>query len=452
MRVYQLPHNHEAEQIILGGFLIDEAAFSRVSFLVAEDFFADAHKRIFNACKHLYEKGAPIDLITVTDRMKEQGDFAYMETPVAYCAELMMCIPTAASNRYYANILLGLSARRQLMFLMQGTLEAADGCSEDHGAVFGLVDKLLHDISRLRTTFSGLGGGWAHSRVLADVTEATVEAVHAAKEGRGRCALPTGWRELDGLLGGWRPGELTLVAGRPGHGKTTFALNAAYRQGRDGKVAAFFSCEMKRVELGIKLIAAESGVDGTLLAAGKLTSTEYAKMTAASAKIEKAAMFIHDAFHISIQDARSELLRLKAQGHAPKLVVFDYIQIMKAPGERRYDQVSNLSGALKGLAFEFDCHVMALSQLSRAVEQREDKRPMLADLRESGALEQDADNVIFVYRPGMYGETTDNRGKAEIIIAKQRNGKTGATFLAFDPSISRFSTIGGEDGQEKIPF
>jgi len=452
MREYELPHNHEAEQIVLGGFLIDDAAFSRVSFLVSEDFFTDSHKRIFNACKHLYEKGVPIDLITVTDRLKETGDLAVMETPVAYCTELMFSIPTAKYIRHYANILLGLSARRQLMLLMQGTLEAAGGCSEDHGVVFGLVDKLLDDISKLRTTFSGLGGGWEHSRPLADVTEATVEAVHEAKEGRGRLALPTGWRELDALLGGWRPGELTLIAGRPGHGKTTFALNAAYRQGRDANVAAFFSCEMKRVELGIKLIAAESGVDGTLLASGRLSPTEYAKMTAASAKIEKATMFIHDAFHISIQDARSELLRLKAQGHAPKLVVFDYIQIMKAPGERRYDQVSNLSGALKGLAFEFDCHVLALSQLSRAVEQREDKRPMLADLRESGALEQDADNVIFVYRPEMYTKTDDNKGKAEIIIAKQRNGKTGSAFLAFDPAISRFSTIGGEDGQEKLPF
>jgi len=452
MRDHKLPHNHEAEQIILGGFLIDEAAYSRVSFLVAEDFFTDAHKRIFSACKHLYETGKPIDLITVTDRLKETGDLAVMETPVAYCTELMFSIPTAKYIRYYANVLLGLSGLRQLMGLMQETFDAAEASGDNDGAVVGLVDKLLDDISRLRTTFSGIGGGWEHSRELADVTEATVEAVHAAKEGRGRLALPTGWRGLDAAIGGWRSGELTLVAGRPGHGKTTFALNAAYRQGRDGNVAAFFSCETKRVDLGIKLIAAESGVDGTLLAAGRLSPIEYAKMTAAAAKIEKATMFIHDAFHISIQDARSELLRLKAQGHAPKLVVFDYIQIMKAPGERRYDQVSNLSGALKGLAFEFDCHVMALSQLSRAVEQREDKRPMLADLRDSGSLEQDADNVLFVYRQELYGETVENKAKAEIIIAKQRNGKTGSMFLAFAPSISRFSTIGGEDAQEKIPF
>jgi replicative DNA helicase len=430
------PQNIEAEQSILGAVLLEnDALLKALEVLTAEDFYRESHRKLFNAMIELFEKNEAIDLITVTDTLKRRNELEDVGG-VTYLSSLASQIPTAANVRYHSKIvkekalLRGLlrSATEIAAKVYESTMEADEMVDYAERSIFDISDK------RTKTAFYS----------LKDVIKSSFELIeHLYDKKEAITGVPSGFHELDQLTTGFQPGDLIIIGGRPSMGKTALGLNIAHHVALQLKEpVAIFSLEMSKEQLALRMLCAEALVDSNSVRKGFIRKEDWHKLTSAAGRLAEAPIFIDDSSGTSVLEVKAKARRLKNEHRGLSLVVVDYLQLMRGRGsfERREQEISEISRSLKGLAKELKVPVIALSQLNRAVEQRENKRPTLADLRESGAIEQDADVIIFLYRESVYKKDHANRENdvAEIIISKQRNGPTGLVKLTFLSQSTRF--------------
>jgi replicative DNA helicase len=429
------PQNIEAEQSILGAILIEGDAIIKVlEVLTAEDFYRESHRKIFKAMIDLFERNEAIDLITITDCLKRGNDLE-AAGGVTYLSSLLNLVPTAANVRYHARIVKEKALLRYLLSrtteiqakVYESGMEAEEMVDFAEQAIFEISDK------RAKTSFS----------TLKDVIKSSFEMIeHLYDKKEAITGVPSGFRQLDELTTGFQPGDLIVIGGRPSMGKTALGLNVAQHVGLEMKEpVAIFSLEMSKEQLALRMLCSEAMVDSNSVRRGFIRKEDWHKLTSAAGKLAEAPIFIDDSSGTSVLEMRAKARRLKMEHGALSLVVVDYLQLMRSRGglERREQEISEISRSLKGLAKELKVPVVALSQLNRGVEQRQDRRPTLADLRESGAIEQDADVIIFLYRDEVYHKNDPSKkGKAEIIIAKQRNGPTDKIDLTFLSQCTRF--------------
>jgi replicative DNA helicase len=429
------PQNIEAEQSVLGGILIENEAINRVTeILDADDFYRDAHRKIFNALIDLSERDEPADLITLTNELRKIDQIDSIGG-ASYLASLIDSVPTAANIEYYARIV---KEKAILRKLIQTSTEIITQSYEDRGDVEGFLDeaeRAIFEISerRVRPSFFPI------KDIIKDSFK-ILERLYEKKELI--TGVPSGFRELDRLTAGFQPSDLVIVAGRPSMGKTAFCLNLAQYASIEKKIPiAIFSLEMSKEQLGIRMLCSEAHVEGTKLRSGFLSESDWPRLTIAAGNLSEAPIYIDDTAALSILELRAKARRLRSD-RGLGMVIVDYLQLMKgrARVESRQQEISEISRSLKGLAKELDIPVIAVSQLSRKTEERTGNRPQLSDLRESGAIEQDADLILFIYRDEIYNRSEDNpnKGKAEVIIGKQRNGPIGKIDLAF---LDKFTTF-----------
>ena len=420
------PQNVEAEQAVLGAMLLShDAVIVAMEKLQSQDFYRDVHRIIFEAMEHLHRENKEIDVITLPDelkRMKKLDDVGGLE----YVLNLPNLVGSAANIEYYANIVAEKALARNLISTCtELTTEAYDGQKE--------TEALLDDAERriLQLSDTKNRGDFASVGAVVEVTLDKITKLYENKAGL--TGLPTGFRDLDRMTSGLQPSDLILVAARPSMGKTAFTLNIAQNVGvRQHKTVAFFSLEMSQEQLVQRLLCQIAHIDSQKLRTGQLNSDEeWTRLTDACDKLYESPIYIDDTPGISVAEMRSKARRLKSE-HGLDLIIVDYLQLMQGRNaESRQQEISEISRSLKALARELKVPLIALSQLSRSVESRQDKRPMLSDLRESGALEQDADIVSFLYREDYYDKETENQHITEVILAKHRNGPVGSVKLYF---------------------
>jgi replicative DNA helicase len=429
------PQNIEAEQSILGGILIENEAVNRVmEILDADDFYRDAHRKIFNALINLSERDEPADLITLTNELRKIDQLDFIGG-ASYLASLIDSVPTAANIEYYAKIV---KEKAILRKLIQTSTDIITQSYEDRGDVEGFLDeaeRAIFEISekRVKPSFYSI-------REIVKESFATIERLFKKKELV--TGVPSGFKELDRMTAGFQPSDLIIIAGRPSMGKTAFCLNVAQYAAIENKIpVAIFSLEMSKEQLVIRMLCSEAHVEGTRLRTGFLNESDWPKLTIAAGNLSEAPIYIDDTAALSVLELRAKARRLKSD-HGLGMVILDYLQLMKgrARVESRQQEISEISRSLKALSKELNIPVIAVSQLSRKTEERTGNRPQLSDLRESGAIEQDADLILFIYRDEIYNRSEDNpnRGKAEVIIGKQRNGPIGKIDLAF---LDKFTTF-----------
>ncbi len=430
------PFSLEAEQSVLGAmFLEREAILVAAEILRPEDFYRDAHRYIFEAILELEEKGRPADLVTVTETLRQQGRLEDVGG-LAYVTTLAQSVPTAANVEYYARIVEEKSILRRLIReatrIIQNSYEAAD----EAAAILDEAEQGILRISQYRNN-----SGFVPIKDLISAAYDRIEYLYQNKGGV--TGIPTGFKDLDRLTAGLQPSDLIIIAARPSMGKTSFALNVALHVALEVKIpVAIFSLEMSREQLILRMLSSEAGIDGQRLRTGFLDEEDWLLLTTAMARLSEAPIFIDDTPNLTVMDIRAKARRL-VQERGQALILLDYLQLVNSRRavENRQQEITEISRGLKALARELQVPVVALSQLSRAVEQRQDKRPVLSDLRESGAIEQDADVVAFIYRDEYYNPDTEKKGIAEIIIGKQRNGPTGLVQLAFLKDSMRFRDL-----------
>lgn len=433
------PQNLDAEQSVLGAILIDNNALPRaLEILDPEDFYKLSHRKIFSAMTELFDKNEPIDLITLTDELKKRNDFESVGG-IAYLSSIVNMVPTAANVRYHSNII---REKALLRGLLRSTNEIASKVYEDNLDAEDLVDFAERSIfrisdKRVKASFVSL------KDVIRDSFE-MIEHLYDKKETV--TGVPSGFRDLDDLTTGFQKGDLIVIGGRPSMGKTAFALNVAQHVGLELKEpVAIFSLEMAKEQLAIRMLCAEAMVNSNSIRKGFIRKEDWHKLTSAASNLTGAPIFIDDTSGITVLELRAKARRLKME-HGLSLVIVDYLQLMRGKGsfERREQEISDISRSLKALAKELSVPVIAVSQLNRSVEQRRPPKPILADLRESGAIEQDADVILFLYRDEVYNKEA-KKGHAEVIIAKQRNGPTGSVHLAFLSTSTRFLNMTDRD-------
>jgi len=431
-----LPHNLEAERAVLGAILLNaEAIHQAVEFVRETDFFRDAHRRIFLKMLGLMERGQAIDFITIKDELGRSGELDQVGGP-AYVASLVDGLPHGVNVGDYARIVKQKATLRSLIQSANRVLSSAYHAEEDAETIIDEAEREIFSIAE-----GSVHGGFVSMRDLAVSSYAMVEQAHARKQLI--TGVPTGFTELDEMMAGLQPSDLIIVAARPSMGKTSLVLNMAQHVGtQTDKTVGFFSLEMSKEQLFLRMLTAEARIDGHRLRTGFLGERDFPRLTTAMETLGRAKIYIDDTASIGVLEMRAKARRLKAE-HGLDLIIIDYIQLMQGRGrfENRVNELASISRGLKALAKELQVPVVVLSQLSRAPEQRPSKRPQLSDLRESGALEQDADVVIMIYREEMYEQTEENKGIAELIIAKQRNGPTGAIRLAFIHEFTRFENL-----------
>ena len=430
------PQNVEAEQAVLGAMMLEHnAVVAAMEKLRPGDFYREVHRTIFEAMEHLHHDNKEVDVITLPEelrRMKKLDDVGGLE----YVLSLPNLVATAANIEYHANIVAEKAlARNIITTCTELTSEAYDGEKEP--------EDLLDDAERriLQISESKRRGDFAPVGVVVEETLDKITKLYENKAGI--TGLPTGFRDLDRLTSGLQPSDLILVAARPSMGKTAFTLNIAQNVGvKQHKTVAFFSLEMSQEQLVQRLLCQIAHIDSQKLRTGQLNSDdEWTKLTDACDKLYQAPIYIDDTPGISVTEMRSKARRLKAE-HGLDLIIVDYLQLMQGrSSESRQQEISEISRSLKALARELKVPLIALSQLSRSVESRQDKRPMLSDLRESGALEQDADIVSFLYREDYYDKETENQHITEIILAKHRNGPVGSVKLYFKGEYTLFLNL-----------
>ena len=443
------PQSLEAEMSILGGILIDNDAINRVlEMLVPEDFYRESHRKIFQAMMKLSDGREPCDLITLSDTLRKRGELEEVGG-AAYLATLVDYVPTAANVAYYCKIVKGKSINRRLISV---ATEIATRGYEEEADVNELLDKAQKEIyeiaeNKLRPQYVPV------SAIVKD-TFKILKGLHDRKEMI--TGVPTGYNDLDNMTAGFQPGDLVIIAARPSMGKTTLALNIAEYASADPhnkKKAAsvVFSLEMSKEQLVMRLFASIARIDFGKMRTGHFHDSDWPRLTKAAGVLHDSKIFIDDTPAISILELRSKARRLKSE-HDIGLIIVDYLQLMRggANPESRQQEISDISRSLKALAKELSVPVIALSQLNRELEKRGDKRPMMSDLRESGAIEQDADVIMFVYREAVYCEQCRKRDgscthghdrNAEVIIGKQRNGALGTVKLAFLGEHTRFESV-----------
>ncbi|WP_370842633.1 replicative DNA helicase [Megasphaera sp.] len=430
------PQSVEAEQAVLGAMLLShDAVIVAMEKLQSQDFYRDVHRIIFEAMEHLHRENKEIDVITLPDelkRMKKLDDVGGLE----YVLNLPNLVGSAANIEYYANIVAEKALARNLISTCtELTTEAYDGQKE--------TEALLDDAERriLQLSDTKNRGDFASVGAVVEVTLDKITKLYENKAGL--TGLPTGFRDLDRMTSGLQPSDLILVAARPSMGKTAFTLNIAQNVGvRQHKTVAFFSLEMSQEQLVQRLLCQIAHIDSQKLRTGQLNSDEeWTRLTDACDKLYESPIYIDDTPGISVAEMRSKARRLKSE-HGLDLIIVDYLQLMQGRNaESRQQEISEISRSLKALARELKVPLIALSQLSRSVESRQDKRPMLSDLRESGALEQDADIVSFLYREDYYDKETENQHITEVILAKHRNGPVGSVKLYFKNEFTLFLNL-----------
>jgi replicative DNA helicase len=427
------PHNLDAEQSTLGGMLLSQEAVAEVFETVSGvDFYAPKHELIFNAVLNLFGRGEPTDVIAVTDELNKQGNLV-KAGGADYLHSLTGYVPTAANAGYYAKIVADKAILRRL--IEAGTRIAQAGY-ESQGEVEDLVNQAQAEIYKVSSQSSK-----EDYVPLSDSLEAAIHEIEGAqKRGGELTGVPTGFTDLDAYTHGLHPGQLVIVAARPAVGKSTFALDLARNASvKHNQAAIFFSLEMGRAEIAMRLMSAESSIYLQSMRKGTVTDADWTRLAAVRGRINDAPLYIDDSPNMSLVEIRAKCRRL-AQQVDLKLVVIDYIQLMSSGKkvESRQQEVSEFSRALKLLAKELGLPVVALSQLNRQAEQAKDKKPELSHLRESGSLEQDADVVVLLHREGIYEKDHPRAGEADLILAKQRNGPTGTVVVAFHGQYSRF--------------
>ncbi len=433
-----MPNSLEAEQSVVGSMIMDkDAIVTAMEMLNTEDFYHVQYGIIFDAMIELYNKSLPVDLITLQNRLKEK-DVPPEVASLEFVRDLLTAVPTSANIRYYAQIVKDHALRRKIIKLNE---ELENECylgRESVDTVMDIMEKKVFD------TISARGGGNDYVPIRKVVMNALERIENAAKASGTVTGIPTGFIDLDYRTAGLQPSDLILIAARPSMGKTAFVLNIAqYVAFHENMCTAIFSLEMSKEQLVNRLFSLESRVDAQALRTGNLSDTDWEKLIEGAGTIGNSELIIDDTPGISIAEMRSKCRKYKLE-HDLKLIIIDYLQLMSGSGkssDSRQQEIADISRSLKALARELSVPVIALSQLSRAVEQRPDHRPMLSDLRESGAIEQDADVVMFIYRDDYYNHDSEMKGISEIIIAKQRNGPIGTVNLVWLPQYTKFANM-----------
>ena len=432
-----LPHSIEAEQSVVGSMLMGrEAIMAASEMLTTDDFYQHQYGVIFDAMVELFNEGKPVDLVTLQDRLKEK-DLPPEITSMEFVRDLLNAVPTSANVRHYATIVSEKAVLRRLIKLSE---EIENECylnKEPVEVILEETEKRMFKLLQQRNS-----GDYVPIR---QVVMNTLENIERASKTKGNVTgLATGFTDLDYKTSGFQPSDFILVAARPSMGKTAFVLNIAqYMAFKKDKAVAIFSLEMSREQLMNRLFSMESKVDSQSLRTGNLKDEEWSKLIESAGIIGESNLIIDDTPGISIAEMRTKCRKYKLE-HGLDIIIIDYLQLMTGSGrgsDSRQQEISDISRSLKALARELNVPVVALSQLSRAVEQRTDHRPMLSDLRESGAIEQDADVVMFIYRDDYYNKDSEDKGIAEIIIAKQRNGPIGTVNLVWLPDYTKFANI-----------
>jgi len=435
------PHSIEAEESVLGGILLDNNALDRaIELIIAEDFYRDAHRKIMRAIIELSERHEPVDLVTLSDALRGRNELQDVGG-ASYLAELAERVPTAANVAYYARIV---KDKAILRALIETSTEIAMRSYEAPANVETFLDQAEHQIFALserktRPSFFR----------VRDIVIESMKAVEQLYERQELVTgVPSGFVDLDKKTAGLQPGDLIIVAGRPSMGKTAFALNIAQYAALEGKTGvAVFSLEMSKEQLVFRMLCSEARVDQSKVRAGYAAQRDYPKLAIAADRLSEAPIYIDDTPALSVLELRAKARRLKREREANLgLVVVDYLQLMRGiSSDSREQEISSISRSLKALAKELSLPVMALSQLNRQVESRGDKKPVMADLRESGAIEQDADVIMFLFRPVVYDPKNADEHDAEVIIGKQRNGPTGIVPLTFFSEYTRFENRAADE-------
>jgi len=436
--IYQkvLPQNIEAEQSVLGGILIDNEALPKVLEIIEpNDFYRDNHKKIFLAFLELFENNIPLDIITVTELLQKKGELTNVGG-ATYLASLVDSVPTTANITHYAKIIKEKSILRSLIAKATDIVNLGFEASEDVAEILDKAEEAIFSITQQRIQTSYYS--------IKEIIKQTFEAIEELSSKKDSVTgIPTGFIDFDRLTAGLQPSDLIIIAGRPVMGKTSFTLNIAQHAAtRAGVPVGFFSLEMSKEQLALRMLCAEARINSQKIRSGFLSERDWLRLTDAAATLSEAPIFIDDTPALSVLEIRAKARRLKSE-HNVGLIIVDYLQLMKGKGkvDTREREISEISRSLKALAKELNIPVVAVSQLNRRVEERENKRPRLADLRESGAIEQDADLIVFIYRDEVYNEDTPDKGIAEIIIGKQRSGPTGVVKLAFLDKYTRFENL-----------
>ncbi|MFR9062561.1 MAG: replicative DNA helicase [[Clostridium] scindens] len=437
-----MPHSVEAEQSVVGAMLMDKDAITTASEIISgNDFYQSAYGIIFDSMVELFNESKPVDLITLQERLKEK-DVPAEVASLEFVKELVTAVPTSANVKYYAQIVADKSMMRKLIKLNEEIANTCYAGKESLEAVLEKTEKAVFDLLQKRNT-----GEYVP---IKQVVLNALDRIEKASKNKGTVTgIPTGFIDLDYKLSGLQPSDLVLVAARPSMGKTAFVLNIAqYMAFKKDKGVAIFSLEMSKEQLVNRLFSLESQVDAQALRTGNMKDSEWEKLIEGAGIIGKSNLIIDDTPGISVSELRSKCRKYKLE-HGLDIVIIDYLQLMTGSvgknSESRQQEISEISRSLKGLARELNVPVVALSQLSRAVESRPDKRPMLSDLRESGAIEQDADVVMFIYRDEYYNKDSEFKKQAEIIIAKQRNGPVGTVNLAWLGEYTKFANLSRQE-------
>ena len=446
-----LPHNLEAERSVLGAILIDNDTYNvAAATITSAAFFRDAHRRIFDRMTDLSERSQPIDLVTLKEELERSGDLDEVGGP-AYIASLIDGVPRSTNVEYYAQIVKEKATLRNLIFSANKILGSAYEADQEADLILDEAESAIFAVAEDRVKV-----GFVSMKHLVEQSYPKIEKLFEHKTYI--TGVPTGFEDIDRKTRGLQPGDVVIVAARPSMGKTSLVINICQHvatrdmpgTGRKG-VAGFFSLEMSKESLFMRMLASEARIDLYRLLSGNIGQKEYGQIAQALSTLSEAQLFVDDSAGMGVLEMRAKARRLKAE-HGLDVLAIDYIQLMTGRGrfENRTLELASISRSLKGLAKELNIPIIVLSQLSRAPEARSDKRPMLSDLRESGALEQDADVVMLIFREDMYkqdDQPSDTDGIAEIIVAKQRNGPTGTIKLAFLREQTRFANLAAGGGE-----
>ncbi len=438
-----LPHSVEAEQSVIGSMIMDREAIVVASELITgEDFYNRQYGILFETMVELNDVGSPVDLVTLQNKLKEK-DVPPEVSSLEFVRDLITAVPTSANIKYYANIVAEKATLRRLIRLNEEIANTCYAGKESLEYILEDTEKRVFQLVQKRTTDDFVP-------VRQIVMNAMDKIETAAKNKGSVTGIPTGFIDLDYRTAGMQPSDLILVAARPSMGKTAFELNLAqYMAFKKNLTVALFSLEMSKEQLVNRMFSLESNVDAQKLRTGQLNDEEWERLIESAGTIGKSKLIIDDTPGISIAELRSKCRKYKLE-HDLSIIMIDYLQLMSGSGrtESRQQEISDISRSLKALARELSVPVVALSQLSRAVEQRPDHRPMLSDLRESGAIEQDADVVMFLYRDDYYNHDSPDKGVSEVIIAKQRNGPIGTVKLAWLPQYTKFANLEHKANEE----
>ena len=436
------PQNNEAEQSVIGAILIEnEALLKSIEIIHPEDFYRESHRLIFQSMIELFEKNEPADLITLTEHLRNKNKLEEVGG-ASYLTTLCDQIPTAANIEYYAKIVKEKAVLRRLISCATEIATRGYSNQDEVGELLDFAEKSIFDIAedQIKSSVYPL-------KEILKASFKTIEKLYNKKELI--TGVATGFTELDQITSGFQPSDLIIIAGRPSMGKTAFCLNIAQNAAYESKIPiVIFSLEMSKEQLALRMLCSEARVDAHKMRSGFLTESDWPKLTRGAGRLSETKIFIDDTPGMGVLEMRAKARRLKAE-HGLGMVIVDYLQLMRGRStiDSREQEISDISRSLKALAKELKLPVVALSQLNRRVEDRAVKKPQLADLRESGAIEQDADVILFLYRDEVYNPDSQDKGSAEIIIGKQRNGPTGEIRLAFIDRYTRFENYSSRESE-----